>query len=211
MRRATCAGWLSAGVALGLAMGGAMIGCMAGSAFALEEDKGEKGKLEACEKSLCGILVKREATGADLQCGLQKTWAGAKIKEGVEQKKLTWGFGDVRCAVDLTAKRQELVEALTKPEYEYKLGTHTVRCDIERDKEVMKVSVAVSPKFQFKGGKATKAWLGIGTIEAPTVVKGAIWTAAQLEDTFGIVHSDLLREINKFVYERCPKRIEELK
>ena len=66
-------------------------------------------------------------------------------------------------------------------------------------------------EFQFKAGKATKAWLGIGTIEAPTVVKGAIWTAAQLEDTFGIVHGDLLREINKFVYERCPKRLEELK
>jgi hypothetical protein len=82
---------------------------------------------------------------------------------------------------------------------------------VEREKEVMKVSVALSPKFQFKAGKATKAWLGIGTIEAPTVVKGAIWTAAQLEDTFGIVHGDLLREINKFVYERCPKRLEELK
>jgi hypothetical protein len=207
MRRATCAGWLAAGVTLGLAVAGSM----AGSAFALEEDKGEKDKLEACEKSLCSILVKRDAAGSDLQCGLQKTWAGAKIKEGVEQKKLTWGFGDVRCSIDLTAKRQELLDALAKPEYEYKLGTHTVRCDIERDKEVMKVSVALSPKFQFKSGKATKAWLGIGTIEAPTVVKGAIWTAAQLEDTFGIVHSDLLREINKFVYDRCPKRLEELK
>ena len=54
---------------------------------------------------------------------------------------------------------------------------------------------------------ALKAWLGIGTIEAPAVVKGAIWTAAQLEDTFGIVHSDLLREINKFVHNRCPKRL----
>jgi len=31
-------------------------------------------------------------------------------------------------------------------------------------------------------------------------------TAAQLEDTFGIVHADLLREVNRFVYERCPKR-----
>lgn len=207
MRRATCAGWLSAGVALGLAVAGSMVG----SAFALEEDKTEKEKLEGCEKSLCGILVKREAAGSDLQCGLQKTWAGSKIKEGVEQKKLTWGFGDVRCSIDLTAKRQELLDALTKPEFEYKLGTHTVRCDVERDKEVMKVSVALSPKFQFKDGKATKAWLGIGTIEAPTVVKGAIWTAAQLEDTFGIVHSDLIREINKFVYDRCPKRLEELK
>jgi hypothetical protein len=83
-----------------------------------------------------------------------------------------------------------------------------VHCDIEREKEVMKISVAVSPKFQFKDGKATKAWLGVGTIEAPTMVKGAIWTAAQLEDTFGIVHSDLLREVNKFIYERCPKRLE---
>ncbi len=211
MRRATCAGWLSAGVAQGLAVAGSMIGLTAGSALALEEAKGEKGKLEACEKSLCGILVKREGTGSDLQCSLEKTWAGSKIKEGVEQKKLTWGFGDVRCAIDLTAKRQEMLDALTKPEYEFKLATHTVKCDVEREKEVMKVSVALSPKFRFKGGKATKAWLGIGTIEAPTVVKGVIWSAAQLEDTFGIVHSDLLREINKFVYDRCPKRLEELK
>ena len=30
------------------------------------------------------------------------------------------------------------------------------------------------------------------------MVKGAIWTAAQLEDTFGIVHSDLVKEINTF-------------
>jgi hypothetical protein len=206
MRRATCAGWLSAGVALG-----SVVGLMAGSAFALEEDKTEKEKLETCEKSLCGILVKRDAAGGDLQCGLQKTWAGAKIKEGVEQKKLTWGFGDVRCVLDVVAKRQDMVDALTKPEYEYKFPAHTVHCDIEREKEVMKVTVAISPKFQFKDGKATKAWLGIGTIEAPTVVKGAIWTAAQLEDTFGIVHSDLIREINKFVYDRCPKRLEELK
>jgi hypothetical protein len=207
MRRATCAGWLAAGVALGLAVAGSM----AGSAFALEEDKGEKDKLEACEKSLCNILVKRDVAGADLQCALQKTWAGSKIKEGVEQKKLTWGFGDVRCAVDVAVKRQEMIDALTKPEYEFKFPIQTVRCDVEREKEVMKVSVALSPRFQFKDGKATKAWLGIGTIEAPTVVKGAIWTAAQLEDTFGIVHGDLIREINKFVHDRCPKRLEELK
>ncbi|HEY1244413.1 MAG TPA: hypothetical protein VGF29_06225 [Hyphomicrobiaceae bacterium] len=204
MRASTGAAWLVAA----LALGSSLSGLMAGSASALEQVKGEKEKLEACAKDLCTILVKREASGADLKCALQKTWAGAKIKEGVEQKKLSWGFGDVRCAIDLVAKRQEMIDALTKPEYEYKLPIHTVRCDIEREKEVMKVSVSLAPKFQFKNGKATKAWLGIGTIEAPSVVKGAIWTAAQLEDTFGIVHSDLLREVNKFVYERCPKQLE---
>jgi hypothetical protein len=204
MRASTCAAWLAASLALGLTVSGPMVV----GAWALEEDKAEKEKLEACAKDLCTILVKRDASGDDLKCALQKTWAGAKIKEGVEQKKLTWGFGDVRCAIDMVAKRQDMIDALTKPEYEYKLPIHTVRCDVEREKEVMKVSVSMAPKFQFKDGKATKAWLGIGTIEAPSVVKGAIWTAAQLEDTFGIVHSDLLREVNKFIYERCPKQLE---
>ncbi|HEX5957652.1 MAG TPA: hypothetical protein VFY92_03220 [Hyphomicrobiaceae bacterium] len=195
MRVSFGAAWLAAMLALGC-----------GSAWALEEDKGEKERLATCERNLCGILVKKEA-GDDLKCALQKTWAGKVIKEGVEQKKLKWGFGDVRCSLDLVAKRQDMIDALTKPEYEYKLPTQTVKCDVEREKEVLKISVSMAPRFQFKDGKATKAWLGIGTIEAPTVVKGAIWTAAQLEDTFGIVHGDLIREINEFVHKRCPKTL----
>jgi hypothetical protein len=180
---------------------------MAAGALALEEGKGEKEELEACERALCGILVNREAPGGDLQCTLQKTWSGTKIKQGVEEKKLKWGFGDVRCGVKVEAKRQDLLDALTKPQYELKLSPHAIRCDVERGTEVIPISVSMAPRLQFKDGKASKAWLGIGEIQAPAVVKGAIWTAAQLEDTFGIVHSDLLKEINQFVYERCPKRL----
>ena len=113
----------------------------------------------------------------------------------------------MRCAVDVQANRQDLVAALSKPQFELKLAKHAIRCEVEREKEVMPITVALSPRFQFKDGKAVKAWLGIGEIQAPAVLKGAIWTAAQLEDTFGIVHGDLLREVNKFVHERCPKRI----
>jgi hypothetical protein len=194
--------WLSAAA---LAIGAPVF--MATGASALDEGKDEKQQLEACERDLCGILVKREASGGDFKCALQKTWAGSKIKQGVATKKLTWGFGDVRCAVDLQANRQELVDALSKPQFELKLAKHAIRCEVEREKEVMPITVALSPRFQFKDGKAVKAWLGIGEIQAPAVLKGAIWTAAQLEDTFGIVHSDLLREINRFVHERCPKRV----
>jgi hypothetical protein len=176
------------------------------SAFALEEAKDEKEKLETCERDLCTILVKREA-GNDLQCSLQKTWAGSKIKQGVEEKKLTWSLGDVRCEIKLEVKRQDMLDALTKPKFELKLPTHAVRCEVEREKEVLPVSVALTPRVLFKDGKATTVWLGIGEIQAPAVVKGAIWTAAQLEDNFGVVHSDLIKEINRFVYERCPKRL----
>jgi hypothetical protein len=202
MRSFTVTARLSAACGLALALSAAM----GAGVQAFDEDKGEKEQLEACERSLCDILVKRGA-GSDLQCTLQKTWSGGKIKEGVEQKKLKWGFGDLRCNAKLDAKRQEMVDALSKPEYELKLPAHAIKCEIERGSEVIPVSVSLAPKLQFKDGKVAKAWLGIGVIEAPAVVKGAIWTAAQLEDTFGIVHSELVKEINTFVHERCPKRV----
>jgi hypothetical protein len=192
---------------LGLAAAFAVVASTTVAALALEEGQNEKEQLEACERSLCGILVGKEASGGDLQCSLQKTWVAKKIKAGVEQKKLTWGFGDVRCAVKLDARRQDMIEALTKPQHEVKLTPHAIKCDVERGTEVIPISVSMAPKLQFKDGKASKAWLGIGEVQAPAVVKGAIWTAAQLEDTFGIVHGDLIKEINTFIHERCPKRL----
>jgi hypothetical protein len=202
MRHSTWVLGLSAAAAL--AVGASVF--VATGASALEEGKDEKQQLEACERTLCSILVKKEVTGKDLQCALQKTWFGSKIKQGVESKKLTWKFGDVRCTVEVVAKRQDLLDALTKPQFELKLAKHAIRCDVEREKEVVPLTLSMAPKFQFKDGKAVKAWLGIGEIEAPAALKSAIWTAAQLEDTFGIVHADLIKEINQFVHERCPKR-----
>ena len=174
---------------------------------ALDEAKEEKAQLEACEKDLCTLLVKKDAAGSNLQCNLQKTWASKKIKQGVEEKKLSWSLGDLRCGVKFDASRQDMVDALTKPEYELKIPSHAIKCEVEREKEVLNVSVNIAPRIQFKDGKAVKAWIGVGEIQAPTVVKGAIWSAAQLEDTFGVVHSDLIKEINRFVYERCPKQL----
>ena len=173
--------------------------------FALEEGKGEKQQLEACENDLCLILTKREGTGNDLRCSLQKTWAGTKIKQGIESKKLSWSLGDLRCSVQVEAKREDMINALGKPEFNLQLASHAVRCEVEREKEVVPVSVTLTPRIEFKNGNAVKAWLGIGDIQAPAVMKGAIWTAAQLQDTFGLFHGDLIREINKFVHERCPK------
>lgn len=178
-----------------------------GPAAALEEGAKEKETLEACEKSLCELLVKKQPAGDDLKCDLAKTWGKDKIKAGVEGKKIGWSLGDARCSLSLTVKRQDVVDALTKPEYEFKVEPHTVKCEVERDKEITPINISLAPKIQMKDGKAAKAWLGISNIEAPTAVKGAIWTVAQLEDTFGIFHSDLIKDINKFVHEKCPKRL----
>ena len=118
-------------VTVGAACLAAVLALGRGSALALQEDKGEKERLAVCERDLCGILAKPEA-GADLPCNPQKTWAGKAIKEGVEQKKLSWGFGDVRCTMDLKVSRQEMIDALTKPEYEFKRDGGTVTWPINR-------------------------------------------------------------------------------
>lgn len=175
--------------------------------LALDEPANEKEVLKQCEKRVCEIVVKKAPAGDDLKCALSKTWAKAKIKDGIEKQKLSWGFGDARCAVDLEAKRDLILGAVAKPEHAFELPPHTVRCEIERDKEVTPVTVTLAPKITFKNGKAEKAWLNVKTIEAPAVIKGAIWTAAQLEDNFGLFHAQMIAEINEFVEQKCPKAL----
>jgi hypothetical protein len=67
----------------------------------------------------------------------------------------------------------------------------------------------MSPKVTFKGGQAVTAILGVKEIEAPSVVKGAIWTAAALEDNVGIFHTDILKGINDFIGPKCTKAMTE--
>ena len=178
-----------------------------GPSLALDEPGNEKEILKQCEKRVCEIVVKKAPAGDDLKCTLSKTWAKAKIKDGVEKQKLSWGFGDARCAVDLEAKRDLILGAVAKPEHTLELAPHTVKCEIEREKEVTPVLVTLAPKIAFKNGKAEKAWLNVKSIEAPAVVKGAIWTAAQLEDNFGLFHGQMISEINEFVEQKCPKAL----
>ena len=67
------------------------------------------------------------------------------------------------------------------------------------------VKITLSPKLTFKDGSVTAATLGVGTIEAPAVVRGVIWSAAKIEDNIGLFQGQLLKEINKFIHERCPE------
>lgn len=179
---------------------------LGGPAFALEAVKDEEARLKACEKDLCTMILTKEASGDDLSCQITKTWEKEKISKGAKEKSLDWGFGDARCALDLTVARGNIISSLTEATHELKIDEQTVKCEIERNEEVTNINVSLAPKVTFKDGKAEKAWLNIGKIEAPAVVKGAIWTAAKLEDNFGLFHSDIIEEINDFVHNECAKR-----
>ncbi len=178
-----------------------------GPAFGLEESAKEREVLKECEKRICSMIVKKEASGADLKCALTKTWAKDDIKEGVEQKKISWSLGDARCSVDLAVPRADIVNAVAKPAHTLDFPKHTIKCEVEREKEITPVSVSLKPKIEFKDGKAVKAYLGLGDIEAPAVIKGAIWTVAKIEDTVGLFHGEIIGEVNKFISAKCPKAV----
>lgn len=182
-----------------------MAGVSGAAAQALEETASERDVLKACEKKICEIVVKKEASGADFACTLTKTWAKDKIKEGIEKKRLSWSLGNARCVIDVGMKRADILEAMSKPAHTIELPPQTVKCQVEREKDTLDVNVTLAPKIQFKGGKAEKAWLNVKNIEAPTVIRGAIWTVAQAEDYFGLFHSDMVAEINEFTGQKCVK------
>ena len=181
------------------------LGVWAGGAVALEETANERDALKACEKQICEIISKKEASGADFACKLTKTWNKSKIQEGIEKKKLSWGFGNAQCVVEVAVKRSEIVAAMSKPTHTIELPAQTVKCQVEREKDTLDVNVTLAPKLQFKDGKAEKAWLGVKAIEGPAVIRGAIWTVAQAEDYFGLFHTDMVAEINEFTGQKCAK------
>ena len=129
----------------------------------------------------------------------------AQIKEGSASGKLSWGFGDARCAVDLKLPRAMIIEALTKPESTLQFPEHVVGCDIEREKEVTHVKLKLTPKVAFKDGKAVTAWVNLKDVEGPTALKGLAFSAAKLEDGLGIFHKSLIKAINHQIVEKCPK------
>lgn len=179
---------------------------LATSALALTPAADEKDKLKACEQNICSLILKKGPAAGNLSCNLSKTWEKSKIVNGVKEKKISWTFGDARCGVDLKISNGDVVSALSKPTHDLVFAPHDVKCQIERTEGITDVNITMAPKISFKDGKATKAWLNVSKIDAPTMIKGAIWTVTKLEDNFGLFHSQMISEINEFVHEKCAKR-----
>ncbi len=175
-----------------------------GQASAIEPRPDEKERLKKCEKSLCQVLVSKKPASGDLQCPLSKVWSRKTMKEG-SANKLRWGFGAAKCEVDLKVPRDMIVGALSAAEIKVTIPSHTVECEVERESSVDKAQITLAPIIEFKDGKAKKIWINVTEIKAPGVVKGVVWSAAQLEDTVGVFQRRMIKSVNKFITEECPK------
>jgi len=174
-------------------------------ALALEGGPEEQKAIDACEKRLCTMLLKKEPKGEDLTCKLTKTWGKATIKEA-ESQSVKWGHGDARCSVDLNVARAAVVSAMTSDKFVYEVPLHTANCVVEQDGETQTVTAKLAPKIVFKEGRAEKVWINLKSVEGPTAIKATIWTAARLEDSIGLFHRQMIKSMNKFIERSCAKK-----
>ena len=175
------------------------------TAASLVPAKNEKARLKACERRLCRIIVGKKPAGPDLNCKLSKTWGKSVLKKGGKKSRIAWVFGDARCEADVILRRSVIIGALTGGKYKMRVPPHTVNCTVERSNELRPVKILIAPKIEFKRGKAKKIWLNVRKIQGPGDVKGLIWGVAKLEDSLGIFHKSMIKQVNKFIHTKCVK------
>ena len=174
------------------------------------EEIAEREGRKACKVAICSAFHVRKAEGPDIACSVLKTWRKEQLQKMIERAKVSWPWGKVKCVADIKLKRADLIKAMGDKSYVAQLDKHKVSCEVEREKEEpSKITFEFAPKVTFEGGKATKASLNWGTIEAPTLVKGAMWTATATDNTFNVLQSTLVEDINDFIGPKCDEVKEE--
>jgi hypothetical protein len=200
-RVSRCVGWFCACVLVSL--------LSTTPSRALEPVPGETKALEDCDRRLCTILLKKDVKGDDLKCDLTKTWARSTIK-GADSPGLTWGFGDARCLVHLHVTRALLVTALTAKAYKLWVPAHTAECVVEQSGQLKTIKATLAPKIEFKSGRVEKIWINLQGMEGTSSITGLLSAGANLVDSTGLFHSQMVKEANKYIYAQCPKKYPEV-
>jgi len=164
----------------------------------------ERDARKACKVRICAAFHTRKPEPTDVTCNVLKSWRKEQLTKMVEKAKVSWPWGNIKCTADVKLNGHLLAKAMTEDLYEAKLDTHKVVCKVERDNaEPAEINFEFSPKVTFEKGKAVKAVLGWGKVQAPTLIKGAMWTATATDNTFNVLQSTVVDDINDFIGPKC--------
>ena len=168
------------------------------------EEKAEREARKDCKARICAVFHNRKPDGGDVSCSVLKSWRKEQLTKMLEKARVAWPWGRVKCSADVHLKRDMLIKSMTEDKYEATLDTHKVVCEVERDgAEKSEIKFEFTPKVTFEKGKAVKSILGWGKVEAPTLVKGAMWTATATDNTFNVLQGTVTEDINSFIGPRC--------
>lgn len=168
-----------------------------------EDEKKEKELRKSCKIELCSAFKSKTQKGGEVACGVLKTWRKEQLAKMVSKGGVSWPWGAARCTANLKFQRDTLIKAMTTPEYELAIDKHDINCELDRDADKYTIKMEMSPKVQFKDGKAVKASLNWGKIDAPMLAKSALWSATAADNTFGVLQRTVVEDINDFIDVKC--------
>jgi hypothetical protein len=166
------------------------------------EEIAEREGRKACKIQICAAF-RLKKTGYDIACDIVKTWRKKRLDKYMSKARASWPWGRVRCTSSIKIQRQGILDAMTKPAFDFQLDEHKVACTVARESGPTEFSFSFHPKVRFENGKAVKAALNWGKIEAPSLIKGVMWTAKTTDNTFNVLQSSIVEDINEFVSTRC--------
>jgi hypothetical protein len=168
-----------------------------------EEEKLERDGRRKCAAALCSTLHNKKPADGQVSCSLRKTWRKEALSKILSKAKVSWPWGDTRCASDITIDRAVLVKAMAGPELEVQFEPYAARCTIDTDKSKYEITAEVRPKVTFKDGKAIKASLNWGKLEAPTLANSVLWPLTAADNKVGVLQGTIVEDINEFITTRC--------
>lgn len=168
------------------------------------DELAERDARKGCKIKICAAIHNKKAEAGDIACSVLKSWRKEQLSKMLQKAKVSWPWGRVKCSADIKLKRDLLLKATADERHEATLDPHKVVCEVERENATpAEINVQFTPKVTFEKGKAVKAELGWGKIEAPTLLKGAMWTATATDNTFNVLQSTVVEDINEFIGPRC--------
>ena len=200
---------LAAAAALPMTLAGQGARTAAAGAPESEDEKKERESRRVCAVAVCSTLHNQKPATGNVACSVQKTWRKEILVKILSRGKITWPWGDARCIGDLKLDRATLIRGMTESEFDAQFDKHDIRCELEAENEKYEVTLQIHPKVTFKQGKAVKAKLNWGKIEAPKLAKTALWSATAADNSFGVLQSVVVDDINDFIQTKCMEVKEE--
>lgn len=164
-------------------------------------------RLQQCHRDLCAIIkAPTPQTGRPLQCDLAVTWYKETIERAARSRRLAWPFGDARCTLKLDVERAILARAITDRSNTLKLPPQAANCEVNFRGTLYPMTVTMAPEIVFRNGRAVSVALGVQKIDSNPVLKGVIWSAAKLEQNFGLLQRDFVSGVNRYIERTCRGR-----
>jgi len=166
------------------------------------EEAAERESRKACKIQICSAF-RAQTAGDNINCNITKSWRKSQLDKIMQKASASWPWGPVQCKTNIKLDRANMIKSMTEDSYQLALEKHTVSCTVQSEEEPANIEFSFSPKVTFEKGLAQKASLNWGEIEAPTLVKSAMWAATATDNTFNVLESTLVEDINNFISKKC--------